>query len=278
MFDNKDDESAFFSANLKLAASYYPSVSALCRKIGINRSQFMKYLSGACYPSRPNLRRICDCFGVDEFELLMPPDQFRKVISLRPARENMLPPALGAIPKLLDQSPRQRTLLAKILGYYYEYYLSFSTRNHILRSLCVIYAQENYTLYKRIERLRHTNGAGPPDVYKYHGLVTVVGDRIYMCDQEAITGAELSSTILYTNYRNRVTRLTGLRMGVAGSELHEPSASRVVMEYIGRAVDRRQALSGCEIYRLHAPEIPPAVRDHLTASGRISSPLRAVTI
>lgn len=208
----------------------------------------------------------------------MPPDQFRKVISLRPARENVLPPVLGAIPQLLNQTPRQRNLLGKILGYYYEYYLSFSMRQHILRSLCYIYAQEDYTLYKRIERLRQMNGTGPPDVYKYHGLVTVVGERIYMCDQEAITGAELSSTILYTNYRNRVSRLTGLRLGVAGSELHEPSASRVVMEYIGRTVDRRQALSGCEIYQLHSPEIPPAVRDHLTASGRISAPLRAATL
>jgi len=37
-----------FKANLKLATSYYPSVSEVCRKLGINRQQFMKetYWSG----------------------------------------------------------------------------------------------------------------------------------------------------------------------------------------------------------------------------------------
>lgn len=39
-----------FTANLKIAASYYPSISEMCRKLGINRQQFMKYLSGRVVP------------------------------------------------------------------------------------------------------------------------------------------------------------------------------------------------------------------------------------
>ena len=55
-----------FIANLKLRSSFYPSIWEVCRKIGINRQQFMKYLSGAAFPSCYTLRRICDLFGVDE--------------------------------------------------------------------------------------------------------------------------------------------------------------------------------------------------------------------
>ncbi|MBL6432023.1 MAG: hypothetical protein HPM95_16340 [Alphaproteobacteria bacterium] len=51
----------------------------------------MKYLSGAAYPSRRSLRTICDFLGVDEFELLLPPDQFRKIIALRPTKKSDLP-------------------------------------------------------------------------------------------------------------------------------------------------------------------------------------------
>lgn len=269
-----DDATANFTANLSLAASYHPSVSALCRKAGINRQQFMKYLSGASYPSRNSLRRICDFLGVDEYELLMPTDQFRKIITLRPAHENKIPPVLSAIPKFLVPTQRQRGILAKTHGYYYEYFLSFSTPRHVLRALTHIYASDEYTLYKRIERLRRKDLAHPFDVYKYEGVATVVGDRMYMFDQEAITGQELTLTILYLNYRNRTSRLSGLRMGVAGSDSHEPSASRVVMEYIGRSVNKRDAMSGCKIYPLDSDEIAPPIRDILTASGRISTPLR----
>jgi hypothetical protein len=264
-----------FTANLKLAASYYPSVSQMCRKLGINRQQFMKYLAGTSFPSRHNLRRICDFFGFDEYEVLMPHDQFRNIVRLRPAREGedlSMPPGLA---NLLAQAQRHRGVLTKSHGYYYEYYLSFSTPRHILRSLIFIYPWKDYTLYKRLERLRRPDSAGPPDVYKYAGLVTIAGDRMHMLDQETITGSELTQTVLYLNYRNRISVLTGLTVGVSGGDAHEPSASRVVMEYIGRSVNLRQAIAECRLYAEESPDIPAQIRDHLTAGGRISGPLRA---
>lgn len=276
--DMTDDRDSFLSINLQFAAGYYPSVSELCRRLEINRQQFMRYLSGKSYPSRNSLRRICDFLGVDEFELLLPPDQFRKIIALRPVQSSNLPPVLNAIPKILDQSLRQRAILMRIVGYYYEYYLSFSTPGHVLRALTHVYTSGEYTLYKRIERLRKSDTKTPPDVYKYDGVVAVSGDRIYMFDQEAIVGAELSQTILFVNSRNRISALSGLRMGVAGSDAHEPSASRTVMEYVGRTVNKREALSACQLYRIDSREIPTSIRAHLTAEGRIASPLRGAII
>ncbi|MCA1241477.1 helix-turn-helix transcriptional regulator [Stappia stellulata] len=272
--DMSDDEFSFLPMNLKFAAGYYPSVSELCRRLGINRQQFMKYLSGAAYPSRRSLRTICDFLGVDEFELLLPPDQFRKIIALRPTKKSDLPPVLSTVPDLLSLSPQQRSQVAKIHGYYYEYYLSFSTPQHILRALIHIYPSDTYTFFKRIERLRMDGQDGPPDVYKYEGIVTNVGDRFYLFDQESITGSELSQTILFQSYRNRVSYLSGLRMGVSGADGHEPVASRIVLEFIGGSVNRREAMSGCSIYRVGSPEIPSGIREHLTAGGRMSNPLR----
>jgi len=98
-----------FSANLKLAASYYPSISEMCRKLGINRQQFMKYLVGTSFPTRHNLRRICDFFGFDEYEVLMPQDQFRKILRLLPSRDGVkvaMPPGVAGLLAQAQQNCR----------------------------------------------------------------------------------------------------------------------------------------------------------------------------
>ncbi|MFD0980038.1 helix-turn-helix domain-containing protein [Tropicimonas aquimaris] len=266
-----------FMANLKLAASYYPSISEMCRKLQINRQQFMKYLSGSSFPSRYNLRRICDFFGFDEYEILLPHDQFKNLVRLRPVHggeDILMPPGLS---DMLSQAQRNRGMLSRTQGYYHQYYLSFSHPNHILKSLVYIYGWNDYTLYKRLERLKYDGKVGPPDVFKYAGLATVVGDRMHMLDQETLTGSELTQTVLFMNYRNRVSMLTGLNMGVSGRDTHEPSSSRVVMEYIGRSVNLRQAISDCRLYAMESESVPERIRSHLTAAGRIGGPLRGAT-
>lgn len=271
---NDDFTTENFTANLKLASSYYPSISEMCRKLSINRQQFMKYLSGTSFPSRYNLRRICDFFGFDEFEILMPHDQFRNILRLRPSQTEdsvELPPGLK---DLLKEAQRNRNMMTKLHGYYYEYYLSFSNPKHVLRSLTYVYGWKNYTLYKRMERLKKTGVKGPADVYRYAGIITLTGDRMHMLDQETITGAEISQKIMYVNYRNRITMLTGLMMGVSGGDAHEPSASRVVMEYIGPTSNLKKAVSACGIFPLDSPEIPGAIVSHLSGAGRFNEPLR----
>lgn len=61
-----------FSRNLRLLIQDEPSISALCRKLGLNRSQFNRYLSGEASPRPVILRRICDYFGQDARILLEP--------------------------------------------------------------------------------------------------------------------------------------------------------------------------------------------------------------
>lgn len=273
-----DFTSENFTANLKLATSFYPSISDLCRKLEINRQQFMKYLSGGSFPSRYNLRRICDFFGFDEFEMLMPHDQFRNIVRLRPVQNEsdvVVPPLLS---DLLSRSQRHRSILTKTHGYYHQYYLSFSNPKHVLKSLVYVYGWNEYTLYKRIERLRHVGETGRLDVYKYAGIITIVGDRIHMLDHETITGSELTQTVLYLNYKNRISVLSGLIMGVSGSDAHQPSCSRVVLEYIGRSVNLRQAIHDCRVYPNHDPHVPSRIQRHLSENGKVDKPLLGATL
>jgi transcriptional regulator with XRE-family HTH domain len=270
-----DYTSANFVANLRFACSFSPSVSDLCRKVGLNRQQFTKYLSGAAFPSRHNMRRICDFLGVDEFEILMPHDQFRRILQLRPHRSGDAPPVPDAIDTLLVQAQRQKGHLGRYLGYHYGYYASLSRPGLVLRSLVHIYAWQDFVAYRRIERLNDGRG-GPPDVYKYRGLVVEVGDRIHMLDQETLTGSELTHTILFPVYRNRVSLLSGLTMGVSGADTRQPSAARIILEYVGRNVGARESLRRCGLYPPGSPEIPLAVAAYLRSPGTdLDPPLRA---
>ncbi len=63
---------AMFGRNLRLLCQPYASVSALCRELGINRTQFNRYLSGEFFPRPDILQRICAYFKVDARILLQP--------------------------------------------------------------------------------------------------------------------------------------------------------------------------------------------------------------
>lgn len=64
-----------FGSNLRQLASKYPSVSELARQLGINRTQFNRYLSGESFPRPDVLARVCAFFGVDARVLLEPVSQ-----------------------------------------------------------------------------------------------------------------------------------------------------------------------------------------------------------
>jgi transcriptional regulator with XRE-family HTH domain len=69
-----DELRAMFGANLRLLASAYPSISELTRRLGINRTQFNRYLTGESFPRPDVLDRICRFFDVDARILLEPVD------------------------------------------------------------------------------------------------------------------------------------------------------------------------------------------------------------
>ncbi len=63
---------AMFGSNLRQLARQHPSVSALCRKLGINRTQFNRYLAGESFPRPDVLDRICRFFDIDARIVLEP--------------------------------------------------------------------------------------------------------------------------------------------------------------------------------------------------------------
>lgn len=61
-----------FGANLRILAQKFPSISELSRQLGVNRTQFNRYLAGESFPRPDVLARMCDFFDVDARILLEP--------------------------------------------------------------------------------------------------------------------------------------------------------------------------------------------------------------
>lgn len=68
---------SMFGANLRALARTYPSISELSRQLGINRTQFNRYLAGESFPRPDVLARICGFFDIDARVLLEPVESIR---------------------------------------------------------------------------------------------------------------------------------------------------------------------------------------------------------
>ena len=87
--------------------------------------------------------------------------------------------------------------------------------------------------------------------------------RLYP-DYETLTGLEMTQTILFPSFKNRVTRLTGLKLGVSGSGERMPCCARVVYEYLGHTIEVRRALRLCGLYELDDERVDEATRRAVT--------------
>src|SRR5689334_21834632 len=108
-------------SNLRLLCSYGKSISQICRQAGINRHQLQRYLKGSSEPSLNTLRRICDFFGLDEHEILLPHDAFAALIKVRPPRlQQTRNPILDYMTGFIDA--QDLTIARHYEGFYHVYF------------------------------------------------------------------------------------------------------------------------------------------------------------
>lgn len=245
--------------NLRLLCSYYKSIAEVCRRLDLNRPQFNRYLSGRYRPSAGTLRRICDFFGVEVHEILLPHDQFQRLVQVRPSTAAAAEHPLGTLSEHLDHLCRSGSQgLDRYLGYYFEYYLSMSTPGKLIRTLVCIEKRDGRYLFQRTERMQPEPGQ-PACHNRYQGAAVMLSDRLFLVDYETLNRHELTQTILFPSFRNRVTRLTGLRIGVSDNSERMPCCARVLYEYLGTSVRVRKALAMCGLIDPHSDGLDPSI-------------------
>ncbi|QXI27907.1 XRE family transcriptional regulator [Pseudomonas vanderleydeniana] len=257
-----------FAVNLKLACSHYRSISEVCRQLSINRAQFNKYLSGQSHPTNYNLKRIGDFFGVEDYELGLPPEQFARLIGARnPAmRSEQLNDPISELFKPLH---RESGNLSRYCGYYFEYSNCMSVPGSILVSLVHLREERGSFLFERQERQeRSTVNDGHAEVRcRYLGAAFQLQDRVFLIDYESLTLNEMSQTILIPSFKSRITRLNGLKTGVSSGDRRNPACTRVVWEFLGEEINRINAYRQIKLYRPDDPRIDDDVRERLSAGS-----------
>lgn len=241
------------SINLGLLCSYHRSIAEVCRKLAINRQQFNKYLSGQSRPSRNNMRRICDFFGVTEAELLLEVDKFEDMIVLRrrPVQQEELTTPL----RHLDQLYQASQSLEKYVGYYFRYFFSFGNPGLIIRSLAHIREEDGRYFWKNIEILRDPKTRRLTGLNKYEGAVFYLADRIYVMEYETIERNSITQMTLYPSHRHRLDMLLGIQTGGPTRRGRKPGASKVALEFLGRNIERKVALGKLGLFEPDGPDM-----------------------
>ncbi|WP_145145643.1 helix-turn-helix domain-containing protein [Pseudomonas duriflava] len=248
-------------ANLHQLCRHYRSIAEVCRQLGINRAQFNKYLGGQSRPTPYNLKRICDFFGVEEYEIERPPAEFAHLIGSTRLREGAddtpMPRLLNHLQSLASPD------LSPYVGYYHEYYYSLSTPGQILCGLVWLHETEGSYRYVRFERLRSRERKGPSVRFRYQGIALSLQNRLFLNDYESLTCNELSQTVLIPSSQSRIGRLNGMKLGVSASDGREIACTRVIWEYLGPTIRKGEAYRKIGLYHTDDPALDTDLRQRL---------------
>jgi transcriptional regulator with XRE-family HTH domain len=253
--------------NLKLLCSHYRSIAEVCRQLAINRAQFNKYLSGQSRPTAYNLKRICDFFGIEDYELSLPEEQFARLIGVRRSGQER-PAAADPLLELLQPLREHCSSLSRYCGYYFEYSNCMSVPGNILLSLVHLREERGTYLFERQERQERSRAdSGEADDWvrcRYLGAAFYLQDRVFLIDYESLTANEMSQTILIPSFKSRITRLNGLKTGVSSGDRRTPACTRVVWDYLGQEINRVNAYRQVMLYGPDDPRIDADIRQRLS--------------
>lgn len=256
--EHASGDAAHLSANLRFLCDREGSISTVCRKIGVNRQQFNKYLSGLHIPSRQNLRLIAGHFGVSVSALFSDPEKLRTMVegNFFHAIETLQGSAkLGGFFEAM-------MLGAKIdgeayLGIYDKYQYSSIYRGRILKSALCIYRNGDFLQHCYVERFPSYDAPERTDyVFKYHGFVLPIGDRIFLVDFESIQRNEMTFGIFAPVQRSAKKFMFGIGGGIAATVFRQPYATRIALHHRGPGLLERDQLEALTVLDKGDPSIP----------------------
>jgi transcriptional regulator with XRE-family HTH domain len=228
------------SLNIATACSDHRSIAQICREIGINRSQFMRYINGKSTPSANNLRRICEYFGGTEAQLNLPPEDFRALRT--PQRDT------GTVQPLRDLGARfagKSASLRPLAGFYHSYSLS-PIVDEPTCALVWLRLQDDILVSKTIERIA-TSYRRPRERHSLTGWLTARPNVLtHIEDTPGQTGT-MSHSLFNTGARPVQEHLLGQRLAVSWQDERRIFSAPIVWKRLPDWMPAREALSQCGV-------------------------------
>jgi transcriptional regulator with XRE-family HTH domain len=225
---------AMFGANLKHLSRRAKSISALCRDLGINRTQFNRYLSGESFPRPDVLHKICTFFDVDARILLEPVETLQTdqdFLMAHPA----LAPFLGAQTTSIPED----TLPSGLFRFLRR---SFIEQNRFVEGLVFVWRDKGFTFVRGHEAKEAMSKVGltRPREREFRGffLRQETGVAALVARRGALTG---SFTYLHPLPSVSGRSWTGYTIRTTPERTSGDRITRLVWEHLGG--DARRALA-----------------------------------
>lgn len=244
--------------NLKELLGAAGSISGLCRELGLNRTQFNRYLAGEAYPRPDVLQLICRHFGVDARIMLEP---------LSDLRAGMLSDADRAILRILlpeGNKPFDHFLFPD--GYYQCWRRSFLQPGSYVSSMWRVRSIDQV---KVVEGWDHYNYPMRSGTRRYARKVPWKGVIVQGLDGICLySRTDDEDTLVLTflefgvpsssRYIRGIAMLT--RRQISGAERLSPLLAQ---RFVGTKAELLRAARGTGVLR--GEDLPPAVRNALDA-------------
>ena len=260
-----NDRLKHLARNLALLSRSYGSVAEVCRRIGINRQQFNKYLAGHHMPSGRVLARLAQFFLIEEEQIFAPPAIFDAIFEGPRFDFSWIMRSSTVFQRFVPFVVRASEAISPYYGVYFRYHRSSIYRGRVLRSIVYLFEKDGIPQYVCIERFQELDGTGRIDcLFKYYGIAVMVDNRIFFADFENVQRNEITYSIILPKYRNVLRTLYGITTGIAATPLREPFSTRVALDFQGPGPVRRQHLRMGSTLLPNDPSIPSEVRAYLS--------------
>ena len=241
--------------NLRLLCGYDGSLSRICRRSRVSRQQLGRYLNGAAHPSLATLRRLCDYFGLEDHEIHLDYESFRKLIQCHPrVPERSKDPIATFGTQLAASHPRRVVEARGLLGYYHVYHRPRLPQDNIVCSLARMYPDAGLYRTRTIER--YTEGqVAHATLLKYEGVVLEAENRLYVHEQQRFGPAQKWVTVLSVPAHSYAAYLTGLTLGTT-PDTDQLVCYRVVWKRLDTRVGLKAALRSCGSFPANHAALP----------------------
>ena len=226
---------SMLGANLRQLSQRSVSISALCRELGINRTQYNRYLAGESFPRPDVLHRICSFFQVDARILLEPVENISEVQS-GPFTHPAVAEFLGHITAGVSEENFPG-------GFYRFIRRSFIHEDQFVQGLIYCYREDGHTFTRGFEAkqaLREQGLPTTPSQREFRGVILPQSDGLaLLASRRGASTASFSYLARVPSFENNfwdgyITRT--VREDLAGKRVE-----RQVFEYLGRDMGKALA-------------------------------------
>lgn len=164
-----------FGANLRQLSSQHSSIAGLCRDLGINRTQYNRYLSGESFPRPDVLHRIATFFGCDARILLEPVDEIDTTpydLLHHPVLEDFFGQQITHVPEAMFPS-----------GFYRFSRASFVEPDRYIQALAMVWREDGLSFVRGLEAKAAFEQQGLPSDVKsreFRGTIMMQEEGITM--------------------------------------------------------------------------------------------------